>query len=162
STTDITPFLNLRNEKLQYYEDMALARRTVGKGDTRKGVALVQSPNTGELLTVFWRTLPSHSEANRPTSDLNLAAMSLSTMPLSLVRPVLPKDVQFAVIDERGRVLHHSNPAKSGTQNLFDECENNATLRSLVLGHSADWLDAPYEGRRHRMFVQSLVPKADS
>ncbi len=164
STTDITPFLNLRTEKLAYYDDLALARRmSQPQRGTTKGVALVQSPNTGRLLTVFWKTLPlrPRPEAGDPSNKADLAGMSLATTPLSLVRPVLPKDVQFAVIDTRGNVLHHSDQAKSGTQNLFAECENNPTLRSLAIGRTEGWLDAPYLGRRHRLFVTSLAPAAE-
>jgi hypothetical protein len=171
STTDITPFLNLGTEKLAYYDEMTLARRIgpeagtsndvasdSANGDTDpsgKGVALVQSPNTGGRLTVFWKTLPEHVISNDDGKS-DLTGMSLATSPLSLVRPALPTGVQFAVIDLKGNVLHHSDPVNSGTQNLFDECENNTTLRTLVAGRRPGRLDAPYLGRRHRLFVTPL------
>ena len=56
----ITPFINLHEARLAYFDDLERARllRTADETAPRRGVAVIRSPNTGETLTTFWKTLP--------------------------------------------------------------------------------------------------------
>ena len=56
----VTPFINVAEAKLPYFDSLKLARRLVlSQPDVpSNGVSVMTSPNTGEKLTVFWRALP--------------------------------------------------------------------------------------------------------
>ena len=149
-TTDksITPFISIA--ALEYFGDLDRARRLeFDKGVPRHGVSVVQSPNTGAPLTVFWKALPDDGWSD-------LTAASLVTTPMSVVRPVLPKDLQFAVLDTTGRVLFHSDPRRSLNENFFQECEENPTLRALAAARTSGTSTVQYLGRRHRLHVTPI------
>lgn len=146
----ITPFINIRDAELSYYDELERAYRF--RDDPRvprRGVSVIRSPNTGEPLTIFWKALPGGG-------SLDLTAVSLATTPLSVVQPVLPKDMRFAVIDTSGRVMFHSDATRSLNENFFQESEDDPALRALVLGRASHTLSSPYLGRRHRLYVTPI------
>lgn len=143
----VTPFLNIREANLSYYADLQRARRLGPPAAPQTGVAVIQSPNTGSPLTVFWRALPGEPE---------LAAVSMATTPLSLVDPVLPQHMRFAVVDRTGRVLFHSDTNRRLNESFFQECEDDAALKAAVVGGASDTLTVSYLGRRHRLYVTPL------
>src|SRR5258705_13691269 len=101
----VTPFITVDEAKLAYSDSMKLARRFAAS-DPRvptSGVTLLTSPNTGEKLTVFWRALPVLTGASPDHQKTDLLGETLAATPVSLTSPVLPKHVQFAVLDRTGR-----------------------------------------------------------
>ena len=158
STSVVTPFINVADAKLPYVDSLKLARRlsTSGPGVPMSGVSVLTSPNNGEKLTVFWRALrPSKSVLHDPKRP-DLTGVTLATVPVSLTNPVLPKNVQFAVVDRAGRVLFHGDSARSLTENFFQESEESPRLKSLVASRDSGTLTARYLGRAHRFFVRPL------
>src|SRR5262249_31320348 len=100
----VTPFID--TGALAYSEPLKLVRRFGASAHVPdSGVTVLPSPNTGEKLTVFWRALPKDFGS--------LLGETMATQPLSLTNPVLPKHVQFAVVDRTGLVLFHSDAARS-------------------------------------------------
>ena len=81
------------------------------------------------------------------------AVATLSLPMLSVIRPVLPPDVEFAVVDRGGTVLFHSEPERNKVENLFDETDQNLHLRSAVLARRAATLDLSYWGESYRARV---------
>jgi hypothetical protein len=151
----VTPFINVDEAPLGYAGSLKLARRL--SGDTTiptSGVSVVMSPNTGEKLAAFWKALPvlAGRRENRP----DLLGAILSTTPVSLTNPVLPKNVQFAVLDRTGRVMFHSDAARSLTENFFQESEDSPTLKSLVATRDRGAVSGRYQGRAHRFHVTPL------
>ena len=148
TTIGITPFLNIREAGVAFYPDLERARSF---GDEfQRGVSVVRSPNTGEPLTVFWKARPGMRA---------LTSVTLATNPISLVRPVLPADVQFAVVDAAGHVMYHSDPGRSLNEDFFQECEGAAALVALVRGRRSGSASAHYLGNPQRFFVQPLELK---
>ncbi len=147
----IRPFLNIFDEKLAYAQ-RARAAWQAPHASPVKGVDVLSSPNTGEPLTVFWRTSPQSS----PRWVQSLAMGNL----VSLDRPILPKGVSFAVVDRDGQVLFHSVRSHRLREHLLMEVEDDARLRSLVQNGETDFVSARYLGRPYRFYVTPLKLKA--
>ena len=74
----------------------------------------------------------------------------------SLIGPVLPPGFAFAVIDDSGDVLFHSDRQRNGNENFFVETDNNRRLRAQVAAHSADALNINYWGAQYRAYVKPM------
>jgi hypothetical protein len=143
----VTPFINLKEAQLPDFDDVT----RVSSAAAANGIDVIQSPTTGEAVTVFWRTVSPPD----PGSKLAGQWMSMST-PLSLRQPVLPPGVRFAVVDPDGLVLFHSDPTRSLKQNFFEETEHARPLEAAALGRYDDLVTGDYEGRRHRFHVTPI------
>jgi len=62
---NITPFVSLADSKLPYFPAMKSAYNRHATGAAATGVNAVTSPNTGESLTVFWKTVDPASLLGR-------------------------------------------------------------------------------------------------
>src|SRR5262249_14952465 len=80
----------------------------------------------------------------------------MATTPIALTKPVLPKNVQFAVVERDGRVVFHSDPARGLTENFFQEAEDSPQLKALVGRRTAGTIDGRYLGRTYRFRVVPL------
>jgi hypothetical protein len=154
----VTPFINVGAVKLPYFDALKLARRFSATDDTvpTSGVSVIPSPNTGEKLTIFWKALDPPAVGLNDPPKRDLIGRTMATAPVSLTSPVLPKGIQFAVVDPRGLVLFHLDPARSLAENFFRESEENPTLKSLVASRESGMLSGPYLGRAHRFYVTPL------
>jgi hypothetical protein len=81
------------------------------------------------------------------------AVATLALPMLSVIRPVLPPDVEFAVVDRDGAVLFHSDPERNKVENLFDETNQDLHLMSAVRARGAATLDLRYWGESYRARV---------
>ncbi|MDT4968560.1 MAG: hypothetical protein QOJ64_3297, partial [Acidobacteriota bacterium] len=75
---------------------------------------------------------------------------------LSLMEPVIPAGFGFAIIDNNGTVLFHSDEKQHLGENFFEECDNNRALRSAVVGRADDLISTQYLGKGHRIYVEPL------
>jgi len=82
--------------------------------------------------------------------------MAFDTRLLSLMDPVLPDAFGFAIIDNDGKVLFHSDEAHHLGENLLQECDDDRALRSAVIGRSDRSLNVRYLGEDHHFFVTTL------
>ena len=82
--------------------------------------------------------------------------IAFDTRLLSLMDPVLPGGFGFVIIADDGRVLFHSDEAEHLGENLFQECDNDAGLRSAVAGRSDRAINVSYLGEDHRFYVTAL------
>ena len=82
---------------------------------------------------------------------------TLVTPLLCLIHPILSPDYGFAVIDESGAVLFHSDAAKNGRENFFDESLDSRDLRAAVSVRQESMLSVIYEGREHRLCVRPFA-----
>ena len=55
---------------------------------------------------------------------------------LSLIDPILPLGVGFALVDEKGQVLFHSDKYRNNRENLLVETGNDRELTASLYGHS--------------------------
>ena len=75
------------------------------------------------------------------------------TRPISVVRPILPAEYQFAIIRPDGLVIFHSDPTRNLRENFLEETDQNPELRSRVSMHSEGLVFAKYMGRGHRLYI---------
>lgn len=87
-------------------------------------------------------------------SGIKVATLSLPM--LSVIRPVTPPDLEFAVVDGAGTVLFHSDPERNNVENLFVETDQDLHLRSAVLARHRATLDVRYWGRDYRAAVEPV------
>jgi hypothetical protein len=51
----------------------------------------------------------------------------------SVIRPVIPEGMEFAIVDQAGLVQFHSEPARNVRENLFDELGTSMGVRNAVV-----------------------------
>ena len=152
-SSGLTPFINIREERLAYYADLQRAWRHPAGADAppARGVSVLESPNTGEPLTVFWRARPTADEEKAYSQSLAIFS------PIALDRPPMPKGVSFAVVDQDGRTIFHSDQTRSLHENFVKECEDNSALRASLGALNPPPLNAYYRARLNRLHVQPLL-----
>jgi hypothetical protein len=129
----------------QYFRD-ALKGRTWTVGDKAYVLEWVRSRATGEVRAVL----------AQQTTRGAAAVVALSTDLIDLTYPVRPPGVQFAIIEENGEVVYHSDTERIGYENFFAETDRNRDLRSAVLARHATTVEASYWGEDQSMFVRPL------
>jgi hypothetical protein len=72
------------------------------------------------------------------------SAAVVSTALQSFSSPVIPKDFGFCLVTREGKVLFHSNPAKSINENFLQECENESDLVAAINARQARTLSTVY------------------
>src|SRR5947209_6582850 len=123
-----------------------------GPSGFRFRVDPIYSRLTSEYLAVITQPVPREL-----AGEHSVLRVSLMTIPmLSLIRPVLPADYGFAVVDASGKVLFHSDTARNGRENFFNETKGQE-LRTAVTAAHARTLDVSYLGDQHRMFVTPIT-----
>lgn len=85
----------------------------------------IKSYNTGKQETAISFHL-KNPVANK------LSVLAITAVIPSLYHQVLPKDIEFAVINERGNVLFHSIRSKNLHENFLDECNLDPTLMNAI------------------------------
>ncbi len=106
----------------------------------------IYSWNTGENLTVI----------STPVDNDTLKTAALVTRPIAVMNPILPAGFGFAIIDEEGNVLYHSDERHNLQENLFKECDDDRWLLSAVLGKKAENGSVQYQGKGYRFVVRPL------
>jgi hypothetical protein len=176
----VTPFLT--ESDMPYFGDIEKEARWLKRDYPRakdkenvRGIDSVYSVNSGKNIAIYWKLeepdTKKLNERGASSGDSHLLLASLVTRPVSLIGQVLPADYQFAVVNNDGLVLFHSDPTKNRIENFFAECDDNDKLRSRVSERSSGSLSVYYAGRRQRLYVcpvqhqlngALLTPKGDS
>lgn len=107
---------------------------------------LVNSKNTGENVAIVSAPVPDSKWVS-----------SMDTRLLSLMGTVLPSGHGYAVINNTGDVLFHSDEVNNLEEQFFEECDNDRLLRAAVLARSSEFINAPYLGKAHRLFVSPVA-----
>jgi hypothetical protein len=109
----------------------------------------LHSPATGEYLATISTPMPYY------LSPLRVGTIVAPL--ISMQDAVMPPGFGFAIIDDSGTVVFHSNPSHNGTENLFRECRHDSRLRSAVASRFAEVIDVDYLGLDHSMLVHPLT-----
>jgi hypothetical protein len=88
-----------------------------------------------------------------PTGKEGLAVAALTVPLMSLTEAVLPPGFGFAVIDEEGRVLFHSDVRHSLDEQLFLETDRERRLRAAAAARRDEVMNVRYFGRDHRAYI---------
>jgi len=159
----------IENETTQYIN---VSRRAYFSNLHRGSFYKFENRDAGLAAQEFWlepiisrTTGRNEVEISKLTEDRNWIA-AFDTRLMSLMQPVLPAGFGFVVVANDGKVLFHSDEAHHLGENFFQECDDNARLRSAVVGRgdgTTDWkyvdprfVDVKYVGEGHRVFVTSF------
>jgi hypothetical protein len=81
----------------------------------------------------------------------------LTVQPFSLIDPILPHGFGFAVVDQAGTVLFHSDKTRNGRENFLVEADGNRELYASLFNHSSRGaISLKYTGTDHRAIVVPL------
>jgi hypothetical protein len=81
----------------------------------------------------------------------------ISARPLSLIDPILPPGVGFALVDDTGKVLFHSDKYRNNRENFLVETSNDRELAASLYGHSnEEAFSLDYRGNEVRARVVSV------
>lgn len=90
------------------------------------------------------------------TEKRGYAVASLSIPMLSAIEPIAPPGFEFAVIDETGLVLFHTNPKRNLVESFFTETDGDQHLRSAVFARRGEEMDIRYFGNDYMAMVQPV------
>jgi len=141
-------------QKRQYirriWEDETLIRRD----DKRKfWIEPIFSLTTGDNASVLsmksWLS-PEGRNPNRPI----VAALEVK-LP-SVTNVSVPPGMGFAVIDQEGEVLFHSDARRNLRENLFEETDRDGRLQQAVFARATDQFDGRYWGKDRHFHITPL------
>jgi len=112
-------------------------------------------PNKLEYLAALtMATADCSSKLDGIRGDVAGGAAVLTGQPFSLIDPILPLGYGFAVVDNTGRVLFHSDKTKDGRENFREESDWNKGLYAGTFGHATRQpLTVNYLGKDYRARV---------
>ncbi len=139
-----------------YFQDVLHSTNLIHGWDSQFRFDSVFSRNTGEYFVVLARPSEPSTSWTDPAAAGNLKAQVLAAKFLSLVDPVVPEGLGFAVVDHDGIVQFHSASSRNQVEDFFAECRQDPALKALIVNGGSDLLTVNYKARRHDMFVMQL------
>lgn len=88
------------------------------------------------------------------TPERGFAVATLTIPMRSVVQPITPPGFEFAVIDDKGSVLFHTNPKRNGVESFFTETDGDQRVRSAVFARRAEEMEIRYFGSDYMAVVQ--------
>ncbi|HRH61144.1 MAG TPA: cache domain-containing protein, partial [Chitinophagaceae bacterium] len=124
-------------------------------GDTARKLYIepVMSWSTGAFRTVISKR---SAISGLPGNDSGIAVAALSLNIKSLDNAVMPGGYGFAVIDNSGKVMYHSDKYRNLNENLTEEFTENDELKSCLVAHSKKAFRTEYGGKKCAVLVQPL------
>lgn len=110
----------------------------------------VTSWNSGMFTSVI--SIPSHINYN---GNKLVAALSLNIKSLDSV--LLPTGYQFAIIENKGKVLYHSDKSKNLNENLLDEFSEKETLLSHLISKTNGIFLTEYAGKKYNVLIKPIT-----
>ncbi len=81
---------------------------------------------------------------------------ALSTPLVSIADPVMGPGFGFAIIDDDGNVLLHSDSRRALADNLFDELSQPRRLRAALESRTDRAIESDYLSRPHRLWIRPM------
>lgn len=107
--------------------------------------------------TAFFEPIQSATTGAREavvSTRSRLGRVAALSIPMrTLIDPIIVPGFGFVAIDDSGKVLFHSDPQHSLSENFFVESDSNQRLRALVVARHQEWVSVKYWGEDHRAFV---------
>lgn len=128
-------------------------------------VETIRSVTTGEFRTVLstrsgaqWRGGNNWPEIVREQgcSPGSGVVAAIQTRLITTTSPVLDPGVGFAIVDEGGNAVLHSDERRALVENLFEEMGDGDRLSAIVQSGTTAGMDTTYLGRPHQVFVRPI------
>ncbi len=91
-----------------------------------------------------------------PSNVPNLQVAAISFNMKSLQNPVLPPGYQFAIIDDKAKVLYHSETSRNLNENLLSEFSEKGKLKSCIEARTKGVFTTSYFSRQYTITVQPI------
>jgi hypothetical protein len=148
SMRDPTPLVNVAHRS--YFRDANMKRlqQLDARLDKQHSVAIdsIRSSTTGETEVIV----------AQPSGAEGLPVVAATVQLVRLKYAVMPPGFGFAIIDDSGQVLFHSEESRNNQENFFTETDWNRTVRSAVYARHRRLTSVNYWGEDHRVFVRPL------
>jgi hypothetical protein len=106
----------------------------------------VQSWTNGKWQAVIAKPVDPHIRQTEPPAQVAALAIKM----LSVINPVVPQGFEFAVVGDDGTVLFHSDSARNGAENFFEETEHDRRFKSIVFARHDEPFNVRYWGESYR------------
>ncbi len=113
----------------------------------------IRSATTGRKEAVLSTPTETHT-VDRGIKKITVEALTISMLSLNDV--ALPPGFKFAVIDNNGKVLFHSDPRHNLDEQFFLETDLSRRLRSSISARHDEELNVRYFGQDYRAYVAPL------
>ncbi len=145
----LTPMINVKGrDYFKNAKEHRLWSKTFGSFYLESIISLT----TGETSAVL--SVPFTTAGAPENTDIAVAA--IETKLLSVIRPVVPAGLGYAVIAQDGKVLFHSDDTRNLRENFLQETDDDVGLQAAVYGRNNEWIDAHYWGTGHRLYVTPM------
>ncbi|WP_316829944.1 cache domain-containing protein [Pedobacter aquatilis] len=105
---------------------------------------------------ISWTTGQFTSIISKPSVNKGTPVVAMSFNFKCLSKPILPSGFLFAIINNEGKVLYHSNASKNLNENLLNEFSEKEKLKTAVLTHGNAFFYTQYLGREYYATVKSI------
>ncbi len=105
---------------------------------------------------ISWTSGTFTSVISIPSEVPNLKVASLSFKMRSLQQPLLPAGYQFAIIDDKAKVLYHADVARNLNENLLNEFSEKERLKSCLEARTKDIFTTNYFSRQYNVTVTPI------
>jgi len=153
------PWKHVNLKERQYvrriWEDKTFTR---GHNGRKFWIQPIYSWTTGNNSAV----LSMKSTASSERGNLARAIVAALEVKLPSVTGVgVPPGMGFAVIDQEGEVLFHSDPRRNLRENLFEETDREVGLRQAVFARATTQLEGRYWGKDRHFHIAPLFNRAE-
>jgi hypothetical protein len=120
-------------------------RSTVDVGSLRHATRAEATDDSGKK---------SGGDTRKPEACNGVAA--LQAVLTSTSNTVLPPGMGFAIVDESGNAVLHSDERRALFDNFFEELEDGDRLEAMILARTENYLRTGYLGKPHNVFIQPM------
>ena len=75
---------------------------------------------------------------------------------LSVINPVMPRHFGFAIVDQSGNVLFHSDSHRNTVENFFAETDDDPRVKAAVEARQNESMNIRYWGEDYRAYIQPM------
>lgn len=141
------------NLKERQYVSRIWEDETFTRDQQKFWIQPIYSLTSGENSAVL--SMKSKVSSKRPHPDQSIVAALEVKLP-SVTGVGVPPGMGFAVIDQEGKVLFHSDPRRNLRENLFDETDRDGLLRQAVFVRATTQFKGRYWGKDRHFHIAPL------
>lgn len=148
-------YVNLKERQYvrRIWDDETFIR---GQNGRKFWIQPIYSWTTGNNSAVLSMKSRASSEGRNP-DRLIVAALEVKLPSVTDVG--VPPGMGFAVIDQEGKVLFHSDSRRNLRENLFEETDRDGRLRQAVFARATSQFDGRYWGKDRHFYIAPLFPE---
>jgi len=105
---------------------------------------------------ISWTTGQFTSVISKPSINKGTPIVAMSFNFKCLSKPVLPSGLLYAIINNDGKVLYHSNASKNLNENLMNEFSEKDEFKTAILTHGNAFFYTQYLGKEYYATVKSV------